>query len=269
MLQAVRQGAREGWEDIGETIRTSYRTTILGWQEIATRYHRSRVGPFWLTINKGVLIAALSFVFGALFGLETGYFIPYLAIGLILWTFISLTLGDGCTAFSASAGTILHVRIPLATHVAIVLYRNVLIMAHNAIIIPLVFLLFLRPVGFDVLLAPVGFALLLLNLSWMCLILAVVCARFRDVTEIVNNALQVLFYLTPIIWTMELIQDRVNVIWIQLNPLYHLLHVVRAPLMGEPVGPVSWWAAGGMAVLGWAVAIPFFGRFRHRVPYWL
>lgn len=269
MLQRVRQSIRDGLDDLHETLRSSYRTAILGWQEIATRYQRSRVGPFWLTINKGVLITALSLVFGTLFGLETRYFIPYLAIGLILWTFIAATLGDGCSALSDSAGTILHVRIPLSTLVAIVLYRNILILAHNAVIIPLVFLVFLRPVGWEALLAVPGLFLLWLNLGWMALVLAVVCARFRDVTEIVNNALQVLFYLTPIIWTMELIRDRVEIIWVYLNPFYHLLDIVRAPLLGDPVAGVSWLVAMVMALVGWALALPFFGYFRKRVAYWL
>ena len=269
MLQQVWQAARAGWIDIEEAISTSYRTAILGWQEIATRYQRSRIGPFWLTINKGVLIAALSLVFGALFGLDKDYFLPYLAIGLIFWTYIAATLSDGCTTFSDSAGTILHVRMPLATLVAISLYRNVLILAHNALIIPLVFLIFWRPLGWDALLVLPGLLLLIINLSWMSLVLAVVCARFRDVTEIVNNVLQVLFYVTPIIWTVELIRDRINFIWLQLNPFYHLLEIVRAPLMGDPLGAASWVAAGLMAVVGWAIALPFFGNYRHRVPYWL
>lgn len=269
MLQTVRRSARDGLDDLMETLRGNYRTAILGWQEIATRYQRSRVGPFWLTINKGVLIAALSLVFGTLFGLEVDYFIPYLAIGLILWTFIAATLGDGCRAFSDSAGTILHVRIPLSTLVAIALYRNILILAHNAVIIPLVFLLFLRPVGWEALLALPGLALLWLNLGWMCLLLAVICARFRDVTEIVNNVLQVLFYLTPIIWTMDLIRDRVQMIWVVLNPFYHLIEVIRAPLLGEPVAAVSWLVTATLAMAGWALALPFFGHYRKRVPYWL
>lgn len=269
MLHDWRTAAREGWADIDETLRASYRTSLLGWQEIATRYHRSRVGPFWLTINKAVLIAVLSFVFGALFGLDTDYFIPFLAIGLIFWAFISAVLGDACLALSGSATTILHVRMPLFTHVAVMLCRNLLILAHNAIIIPLVLLLMFRPVGLDVLWFIPGLLLLCLNLGWMALILAVICARFRDVTEIVGNALQVLFYLTPIIWTTELLQGRIAIGWIYLNPLYHLLEVVRAPFLGDPISGVTWAAVIGMAVVGWAVALPFFGRFRHRVPYWL
>jgi ABC-type polysaccharide/polyol phosphate export permease len=269
MLQLVREAALDGWMDLRETIRTFHRAAILGWQEVATRYRRSRVGPFWLTINKAVLIAALSFVFGTLFRLPMDYFIPYLAIGLVLWGFIASTLGEGCTALSSNSGTILHVRMPLTTYIGIVIYRNILILLHNALIIPVVLLIFWRPVSFEVLLVVPGLLLLALNLAWMILILSVVCARYRDVTEIVNNALQVVFYLTPIIWTIDLLEGRVGALWLQLNPLLHLIEVVRAPLLGEVPSVLNWSVVGILALVGWAIALPFFGRFQHRVPYWL
>lgn len=259
----------EGLRDILGGLRRGHITITLGWQEIATRYHRSRVGPFWLTINKGVLIAALSFVFGSLFGLDASEFIPFLAVGLILWGFIAGALSDGCSAFTGAAGTILQVRLPLSTHVATVLLRNVLVLAHNFLIIPLVFLFFLKPINLMAFLSIAGLFLLVLNLSWMMLFLAVVCARFRDVTEIVVNILQVLFYLTPIIWTVELIKDRAPIWVLQANPFFHLIEIVRAPLLGQTTQVINWIIPICLAVIGWSISIIFFGRYRRRIAYWL
>ena len=101
------------------------------------------------------------------------------------------------------------------------------------------------------------------------LILAVICARYRDMTQIVQNAMQVLFYLTPIIWSVALLPDRVGVAWLQINPFYHLINVVRAPLLGHEVTLINWAVVIGLAVVGGALAIPFFGKYRKRVPYWL
>ena len=269
MTGAYRLAIAEGWRDIAAALRQSHVTLTLGWQEIATRYRRSRIGPFWLTINKGVLIAALSLVFGNLFGLDMPVFIPYLAVGLILWTFIAAAIGEGCTTFIDASGTILQVRMPLSTHVALTIYRNLLILGHNLLIIPLVLLVFLRPVGWDALLAIPGMVLLTVNLGWLVLALAVVCARYRDVTEIIGNILQVSFYLTPIIWTEELLRDRVDIPVLDFNPFYHLLAIVRSPLLGMPTTALNWLVPIVMAMLGWAFAIAFFGRYRRRVAYWL
>lgn len=269
MTGAVRLAAAEGFEDIAAALRRGHVTLTLGWQDIATRYRRSRIGPFWLTINKGVLIAALSLVFGNLFQLDMPEFIPYLAIGLILWTYIAAALGEGCTAFIDASGTILQVRMPLSTHVGLTIYRNLLILAHNLLIIPLVLLVFLRPVGWDALLAIPGLILLTVNLLWIALVLAVVCARYRDVTEIVGNVLQVSFYLTPIIWTEALLRARVDIPVLDFNPFYHFLTIVRSPLLGTPTTLLNWVIPLVMAVVGWAFAIAFFGRYRRRVAYWL
>lgn len=265
----VREAAADGWKDLRAAVSNHHLTTTLGWQEVATRYRRSRVGALWLTINMGVLIGVLSLVFGTLFQVPTDEFIPYLATGLILWMFFAACIGEGCSGFISASETILQVRMPLSTHVGLILYRNLIILGHNLVIIPLVFLAFLRPVPLDALWAIPGFALVLLNLGWMMLILAVICARYRDMTQIVQNAMQVLFYLTPIIWSTALLPDRVGVAWLQINPFYHLINVVRAPLLGHEVTLINWAVVIGLAVVGWALAIPFFGKYRKRVPYWL
>jgi len=262
-------GGMGGLTDLGSAARRWHVMLTLGWQEVATRYHRSRIGPFWLTINRGVLILALSVVFGTLFGLDYREFIPYLAIGLILWGFISASITDGCTAFIRASGTILQVRMPLSIHVGSVLYKNLLVTAHDILIIPVVFVVLLRPVGLEALLAIPGFLLLTLNLGWMMLALAVICARFRDVVEIVTNILQVMFYLTPIIWTVELLAQRVEQSIVDLNPLYHLITIVRGPLMSTPTVAINWIVPAVMAMVGWAIAIYLFGRYRQRIPYWL
>jgi ABC-type polysaccharide/polyol phosphate export permease len=273
MVLGFREAVRSGWEDLAAALRQWHLTATLGWQDVATRYRRSRVGALWLTINMGVLIVALSLVFGTLFQMDAAEFIPYLAIGLVFWGFISGVIGEGCTSFSAASESILQVRMPLATHVGLVVYRNVVVLGHNLLILPLVFVFFWRPVGLDALLALPGLVLVVINLLWMVLILAVVCARYRDVTQIVQNIMQVLFYLTPIIWSVDLLRERAGDALIQwllwFNPIYHLITVVRAPLLGEPVSAFTWSVVLGMAFLGWSLALPFFGHYRKRVPYWL
>src|SRR5476651_1306074 len=51
---------------------------MLGWQDIKQRYKRSKVGPFWLTISMGVMIATIGLVFGNLFSSPMADFLPFL-----------------------------------------------------------------------------------------------------------------------------------------------------------------------------------------------
>ena len=260
---------REAMSDIAGALQKYHLATTFGWQDVAQRYRRSRVGAFWLTINMGVLIGALGLIFGTLFRAQMSEFLPFLCVGLIVWGFVSSALNEGCSSFISAEGIILQVRMPLFTHVMRTLWRNAIILGHNLIIYPIVFLAFGRMPTWHAVLAIPGFALLALNILWMMLVLAVLCARFRDMNQIVSNVLQVVFFATPVMWMPSTLPEHASKAILYLNPFYHLIAIVRAPLMGEMLEWQSWAFACGLALFGWALALVFFGRYRRRVPYWL
>ncbi|MFO7570396.1 MAG: ABC transporter permease [Smithellaceae bacterium] len=260
---------QRGWYDIQASLKGIDLAGVLGWQDIRQRYRRSSLGPFWLTISMGVLIGALGFVFGALFDMQVVTFIPFLTLGLILWSLITATINEGCTGFTDSEAMIKQIPLPLFTHLLRVLWRNLIIFAHNLVIYPLVLLVFGIPPKVSLLLAVPGLALLLVNLSWISLLMGTLCTRFRDIPQIVANLLQVSFYLTPIIWMPHLLPKRAGLLLLDANPLFHLIEIVRAPLLGELPSLLSWTVALVLAVVGWLLTLIFYGRFRSRVAYWL
>jgi lipopolysaccharide transport system permease protein len=255
--------------DILGAFRRYHLIGTLGWQDVATRYRRSRIGAFWLTINMAVMIASIGLLFGRLFGQPLDEFLPYLAVGQIVWGFLASCVNEGCIAYSSASGIVLQVRIPLFIHVVRVIWRNLIILGHNLLIVPLVFLFFLKPLSPLALLAIPGFLLLLVNVTWMMLIASVVCARFRDVTQIVQNAVQVLFFLTPIMWTAETLQGKVGKLILNLNPFNSLLDIVRSPLLGQYPEMIHWVIAIGLAIFGWIAALWFYGHRLKRLAYWL
>lgn len=243
--------------------------TTLGWQDVAARYRRSFIGAFWLTISMAVLIAVIGLTFGTLFGQPVAGFLYHVGIGLVVWGYISAVLLTSCNAFIASKDIILQVSAPLYTHVLRVYWRETTIMAHNLTIIP-VMMVFVGTVLHPVmLLALPGLVLVMLNLAWMGLILAVACTRYRDVTQIVQNTLQVTFYLTPVIWGADMIVGRIHPLFLQLNPFHHFLELVRAPLSGLAPSALSWYFALVTAILGWVAALTLYGRHKKSIAYWL
>lgn len=241
----------------------------MGWQDVASRYRRSKLGAFWLTISNVFLIATLGFVFGGIFGLPASEFLPNLALGIILWTFITTSINEGCLSFIDATDTILQIRIPLITHILRTIWRNIIILGHNTILIPLLFLIFLKGVDYVALLAIPGLILLTLNLFWMALLLAVICTRYRDLTQIVANIMQTLFYVTPVIWSEDMLPDRYSNFIFELNPFFHLLKIVKSPLLSEYPSALNWWASIGILVLGWIITIVVFKLYHRRIPYWL
>ena len=112
-----------------------------------------------------------------------------------------------------------------------------------------------------------GLALIIANALWVCLLFGMVCARFRDVPQIVTSLLRITFFLTPIIWKPEQLGKRIGIL--DMNPFFHMIELVRAPLLGQTPTAFTWTVGLAMAVGGWLVTFLFLRRFRSRISYWL
>ncbi|AWK90170.1 ABC transporter permease [Azospirillum thermophilum] len=239
----------------------------LGWHDIRKRYRRSVLGPFWLTLSMAVMVASLGLIYGTLFRLDLEGYLPFLAIGLATWTFVASFLNEGCIVFIELEPLIKNVRIPMSVHILRVLWRNLIIYGHNIVIFAVVALVFGIQPGAVGLLAPVGLLVLLVNAAWIMLLLGMICTRFRDVPPIIASLIQLLFFVTPVMWKPELLGERRYLM--ALNPFHHLIEVIRAPLLGQMPGWESWAAGILFAVAGWVFTFACFARFRKRIAYWL
>lgn len=255
--------------DIAAATRRYQLVGMLGWQDVRQRYRRSALGPFWLTISMGVMIGTIGLVFGEIFKTPLTEFLPFLAAGMILWSFISSVVIEGCASFIAADGIIKQLPIPLFVHVMRMIWRNILILGHNIVIFPLVLLAVGRPLSWLAVVSIPAFLLVVVNLTWVSLLLSVFCARYRDLPQIVANVLQVLFYLTPIMWMPASLPSRAGIYLLKFNPVYHVLSVARAPLLGELPTLSDWLVSLGLAVFGWLVALLVYGRYKRRIAYWL
>lgn len=255
--------------DITDAIRRYSLIGMLGWQDVRQRYKRSTLGPFWITLSMGVMISTIGIVFGSIFQSPIKEFLPFLAAGMIFWSFTSSVVTDGCTGFIAAEGIIKQLPLPLSVHILRTIWRNTLILAHNLVIYPFVLLAVGKPLTCAALMSIPGFFVLVLNLTWVALILAILCTRYRDLPPIVGSILQVLFYLTPVMWMPNLLPERAGSYLLDLNPLYHLLALVRSPLLGQPPSTMNWFASAALASVGWVMALAVYGRYKWRIAYWL
>jgi lipopolysaccharide transport system permease protein len=96
---------------------------------------------------------------------------------------------------------------------------------------------------------------------------AILCTRYRDLPQIIANLLQIAFYVTPIVWAPSFLPGGG---WLlDINPFYHLIELVRAPLLGSWPPAQSWVVSGGLALSGSGLTLVFFDRYRRRIAYWL
>ena len=241
---------------------------LLAWQDVKQRYRRSVLGPFWLSINTGVLIDMLSFLYGTLFHLPQEIYTPFVGAGVVVWTFIASLLSDACTAFISVEAIVKQIRAPLTLHVCRMVWRNVLVFAHNALIVLLIYLIFGKGWHWDLLLVAPAVLAIAVNGVWAGIVLGVVCARYRDIPPIVANLVQVAFFVTPIMWMPELLEAR-GLAWaIELNLAHHFIEIVRAPILSAPVPAASWLVVAVVTAAGAVLSLGMLQRYRHRVAYW-
>ncbi len=254
--------------DLLASLRSWRLWSLLGWLEIRQRYARSKLGPFWLTISMGVLVGTMGVVYGSLFGQKLTDYLPMIAIGIVMWGLFSGIVNEGCNAYIGGANYIRQVHTPRLIYILQAAWRNTVIFAHNFIIVFAVLLIFGVKSWATLPLFIPGLVLFLLNAIWMAALTGLLAARFRDLPQIVSALLQVAFYVTPILFNGGMLAGKHQ--WIvEYNPLAYLIDIVRQPLVGEAPAALTWGVAIGMAVVGWALALAFTGRYHKRIPYWV
>jgi len=254
--------------DLAESFERWQLWWLLGYNDVRQRYRRSRVGQLWITISMGIFVIAIGPVYALLFNTELKEFLPYLTVNIVVWGFISSMINDACTAFIQSDGYIRQERLPKIGFLYRILVRNLLILGHNALLIPLVFIAFGKPVDPVALLAIPGLIIVTVNCLLMALFLATICSRFRDFPQIVSNVVQVAFFLTPIFWQKKQILADYHFV-VDYNPFASLLSVVSSPILGKVPTMFEYGMCLVMTLVVGLVAVPFFARYRARIVYWL
>ena len=241
---------------------------LMGLGEIRRRYSRSKLGQFWLTLSTLIMVVTLGVVWSTLWHQPVDKLMPYIAASMILWTFISGLITEATTALVSAGPMYLNQGMSFSTAIYALTYKHLMIFLHNAPIIGLVFLFFLYPVNANALLAIPGLALVLIALTWIGYVVAIMCLRFRDVSQVVQSLITISFFITPVLWKADQIPAQKQ--WfILFNPFATLLSVVRDPLLGHAPPLSVWLMATLIAFGGLLVTIPIVGRYRKLIIYWM
>jgi len=263
---------RRAWADLVTGFGKRELWLHLGWQDIKQRYRRSVLGPIWITIATGTMAVALGGLYSQLFHLPLAEHLPYVTLGLIIWNLINASILEGADVFIANEGLIKQLPTPLSVHVYRLVWRQVLLFAHNIIIFVIIAIIFPKPWTWADLSVIPALALIVANCVWVALCFGILATRYRDISPLLASLVQLLFYITPIIWNDQTLRLQGAGTWakiIELNPLLHYVDIVRAPLLGEPQELRHWVVVITLTVLGWVVAAIAMRQYRARVPYWV
>jgi lipopolysaccharide transport system permease protein len=225
------------------------------------------LGPFWLTLSTAVMVGALGFMNSALFRTPVGSYLPFLALSLVLWGFLGSLVSEGCTAFTASEGMIRSIRMPFAIYGGRVVLRNLLVLAHNIVVIVVVDIALGTWPDRTGFLALPAFGLWCIDGLAVALLFGAFCARFRDIPPIVGSVMQMAFFVSAVIYKPEQLGEKQ---WLlPFNPFYSLLEIVRAPLLSEVPSTATYISAALYSALICAASWLLFVRVRGRIAFWV
>jgi ABC-type polysaccharide/polyol phosphate export permease len=254
-------------EDIREGLARRWQWGELALRDIKSRYYGSILGPFWVTLSTAVLIAVIGFIYERLLKVNAAQYLPYISVGVVIWMSIAAVLTSAGATFVSASGIIQQVRLPLTVHVLREAMRQVIVFFHMLVLVPIVLLIFGHPITWTAVYAIPGLIFLFINVISVSMVLGIVSARFRDIPQIVASTIQILFFCTPVFWYPDTMGEFGQ--WMTLNPIYAVIDVIRAPILGEAIQPFSWPIVVGVTLLGLLMAFRLFAKFRSRIVFWV
>ncbi|MGN6302094.1 MAG: ABC transporter permease [Angustibacter sp.] len=201
-------------------------------RDLRVRYAGSVLGYLWTVLDPLAMATVYWFVFSVIFkARDVGErpYVLFLVVGLLSWQWFSATLTDGSRAITSEARLVRSTNLPREAWVLRVVLAKGIEYVFSLPVIAVFCLLYWGQVQLNwrLVFIPLAIALQALLLIGINLVLAPVTALVRDTQRVVRIGLRVAFYLTPVIYGVRSIPDKVRPV-LELNPMTGILELYRA-----------------------------------------
>jgi lipopolysaccharide transport system permease protein len=200
--------------------------------DLRARYRRSMIGIGWSLLQPIAMSIVLCTVFSQIFHVDVRTYGPFLLAGLTFWNYITAVVIGGCQTFFQSESYIRQHPAPLAIYpLRVTLGAGFhFLLGMGVVLVATWCLTGLQSLPALLSLLPTLLLLFLLGYS-LAICAGVVNVMFQDTQHLVEVVLQVLFYLTPIIYSIKLLEERHVGSLVALNPLAAFLELIRQPIL--------------------------------------
>jgi ABC-type polysaccharide/polyol phosphate export permease len=244
---------------------------VLVRREIDARYRASVLGFFWSLLNPLLLLAVYAVVFTYIFSPRFPGGDPYplfLFSGLLPWLFFSGAVLDGSATLVDNGSLLAKVMCPPEIFPAVTVVSH---LVHHILALPILFLAMIVSAATDLKVFPWTFPLVALALiPWILatggavFAVSVLSVHYRDMRDLVGHLLNLLFFSSPIIYSLEGLQVPIVLHRIlALNPLASLVVVYRdAVFAGRVSSPQIWLTAFAVGIISWWLGTRVFAAYR-------
>jgi ABC-type polysaccharide/polyol phosphate export permease len=241
--------------------------TLLAQDDLKSRYARTVLGPFWMVLAQAMFVGALAFWSSRLTGNNIGNQITYVAAGMAVWATISTSITDASTIMLRAATFVSTYQLPISIHIHRFVIGQFITMAHLLSVFAVAAVIFKLPLSWNFLLFLPGLLITYVAMIGWALALSMYGARYRDIAPLSGAVLSAMFIMTPIFWRQN---DIPTASWMaDINPLFHILQITRAPLLGEAPTMHNWIGASIIAILSLAFGTYTFLNRRKDINFWI
>lgn len=247
------QGAKaEFGADLVRSWRQRELIVSLSFQRAIASTRGTFLGPFWIALSFMIVAVGLSALWAYLFNRPFNDYLPYLTLGFFVWNLFIGAVTTGARALIANKNLVLQTRTPMTLYSGVALGANLITAAHHIPFVVTVLLLYHSHFEPAMLLSLLGMVLVLLTALGAAIALSIWCAYLPDLAELISTSMRFIMFFTPILW----MPDRRPSLqpFLLGNPFYHVINVVRGPLIGSDHIMISFIAMGGICAAVWALA---------------
>ncbi|MBR0856670.1 ABC transporter permease [Bradyrhizobium liaoningense] len=255
------------FSDVEDAVRLSSVWLHSGWIDIIWRFRRTRIGPFWHTLTLAFFVLVMGVLWSTILKQDPSHYFRYVTAGMIVWGLIASFITEGASILVSGQATALSMRFPYVAFAFGHVWRSLLLFTHQFVFYVLVMVATQTSPGWVGLLAIPAMALVIANGVWISLLVGIICLRWRDLVPATASIMQIAVFATPVFWPRDMLGANLGFA-ADLNPLFHLVRILRDPLLGTPPPPVSWLWCITTLIVGMTLTLWIYGKRRHRLPYW-
>lgn len=204
----------------------------LSLADLRSRWRRSFFGILWTIIQPLGMTLLLSIVFGKIFNTDIVEYAPYILSGMVVWEFVTASALGGSLSFVQADAYIKQCNHPLAIYSLRTVLTNLIVLGLASVSL-IIWVLVVMPQNFGwAWLAALTIIPLLALIAWpLATLLAYIATRFRDLPHALGLVLQAMWFVSPIYFEAKTFRGGSLHALVDYNPIYHLLEIVRAPLL--------------------------------------
>lgn len=241
---------------------------VMTEKEIRVKYKMTVLGFVWAFLNPVLQMLVLGFVFNFFVPVKVDNYFIFLFAGLLPWNFVSMTIMRSTTIIVNERSLIQKSKFPKEVLVLSVVLANLIHLLISEGILLLIMILMgqsrLSWLGLPLVMVP-----LILFVSGMSLLLAGINVRYRDINFAVQIVVPLWFYLTPVIYTLDLLPRKLTY-WFILNPMSGIINLFRWFSLGLVSKLEGWdWSSLVLSIIIMAVGWYIFKRCSNYFNEWV